>query len=1440
MTERTEKYEAFLDDLALVVEGDAAALERHADFLADDDEARDLRHEAAEVARELELAGADYAHPADFEARMLALLDGEHAPEDDAGRTTNPGFAAPDAARQAVARQASEATTEATREPTSRAPATRAGSARTVALEATPAPAGGGASPEAPREASERAPKRSMGKLLFFPLVGVIGLAAAAAAVGLFVFGGESSDEPGPGPLAASGGIDGTVVEIVRAGDDGESGVTVRRAGASEFVALRANEPVPAGATVRTDERTRARVTLSDGSGLVLDHATELELRTDAPRSLRLAEGNLVADVAHLESGPNAVFETATGRVEVLGTKFELSATRDVTNVRVSRGVVAVRGPEGEAHEVQAGEEGVVRAGAAPTVTPFTDLARRLAWAELGAPAEGEVDDEGAVAGIGSLRARRPGERQEQERPLHLARHSVRVRIVGNVARTEIEEVFRNDDDHTLEGVYRFPLPPDAQIASLSLDVEGRMEEGSFVERDRAAAIWRGVIRNATPVRQRQNDEEFIWVPGPWHDPAILEWQRGGQFELRIFPIPARGERRVILSYTQTVQPQGVRRQYTYPLAHAADGSTRVGQFDVDVRVAGAERVEASGYRVTEAADESAVRLTMTEQDFTPKGDLTIEYQLPGGEREVRYWTYQGDAAVPPPAASREQDREVATIQRQLADDRRPFVAFALRPELPAAGVRRARDYVLLVDASQSMFGERYQRASRLAVHAVREMDRRDRFTVLACDYQCQAMPGGVQPPSVAAAGAVEEWLDGVEPAGASDLSAVLREAAATVSAERRDDRELHVLYLGDGTSSVGYRRPAALAAEARAVASSERVAITTVGVGGDADTMALRAIASAAGGHYVPYVPGQRVQVAALALLETTYGASLEAPRVELPAGLSEVAPGELPTVRAGQEVIVVARMDREQIAGEVVLHGTVGGRPFERRYPVELRPSDAAGNRFVPRLWAAGRIEQMQLSGRGEDRARIIATSKAFGVLSRHTSLLVLESEAMFRAFRVDRNDTPVAQWTGDEDVVASTAGDALGAARGRSARSTAGYGGLAGLDADDSGGGGMGTRASGPPPPPMSAPRASAAREMSADGIFGGSGAAPVMREERARPTPDAAAQAQTVMPMPMPTRRPGQWMQRVMVRVGEVQPLRGPNDAARQRATEAEAALAARPDSRDRHRDAVRRLAEAGQLERALEVAEAWVARDREDAEALTAKADLVGRLGRRDEALRLLTGTVDLAPDNATLHQRLAAAFDRASRPERACAHRIALAEIGDGDAAAVADAMRCERALGRTEEASRILYSVREAAVRTRAERLAGESPRDASFRGDFTIEAEWDSPTDLDLSILTSTGTRLSWMGGRTTVVGADVAEARRERLGLRFTGAGTYDVEISRTDPTDRSTVRGRVRVRVLDQTREIPFTLSAERETIARVRVRRESRLVPVTGTVGPGFR
>ena len=73
------------------------------------------------------------------------------------------------------------------------------------------------------------------------------------------------------------------------------------------------------------------------------------------------------------------------------------------------------------------------------------------------------------MRGLGELRAKKPGAKEEKDHAVRLARHDVKVRVVGNVARTEIDETFANDTDEELEGVYRFPLPANALIERLAL-----------------------------------------------------------------------------------------------------------------------------------------------------------------------------------------------------------------------------------------------------------------------------------------------------------------------------------------------------------------------------------------------------------------------------------------------------------------------------------------------------------------------------------------------------------------------------------------------------------------------------------------------------------------------------------------------------------------------------------------------------------------------------------------------------------------------------------------------------------------------------------------------------------------------------------------------------------------------------------------------------------
>jgi hypothetical protein len=343
-----------------------------------------------------------------------------------------------------------------------------------------------------------------------------------------------------------------------------------------------------------------------------------------------------------------------------------------------------------------------------------------------------------------------------------------------------------------------------------------------------------------------------------------------------------------------------------------------------------------------------------------------------------------------------------------------------------------------------------------------------------------------------------------------------------------------------------------------------------------------------------------------------------------------------------------------------------------------------------------------------------------------------------------------------------------------------------------------------------------------------------------ERRAPPPAEPAAtaestaapmQQQVAQPDPRVARRPGgQWMRREWYRVGNVV-TDGIRPAWTQAVAVAETALRESPDSRDRHKALVRALSRAGELERAEEVAKAWIERDQLDTEALTYLSDVVGRSGRRDESIRLLSGVVDLRADDRALHERLASAFERAGMPARACAHRVSLAEIRGDDVTAQATAVRCERGLGRSDAADRLLGALTESSLRDRVTRELASTVSPSRPRGEIMLDATWSGSADVDLSLVTPEGTRISWLGGRTTVVGEDGTRVGGEKLGLRRASAGSYLIEVNRVSTTDRTPITGRIQVRALEGNRTIPFTLSGDRVIVGRIDVTRESRNVPV---------
>ncbi len=1396
--------ERIVDEMASVLDGSAPA--EMLDHVAGCDTCRDARHDAERAELLMTEAGSDFQLPDGFAEKLRAPSSELRA----VGTEVPSGVSAPVSPTQPAA----EPVPEAPPQPV-----------------AAPAPA----SP-APTRSSQLAARRPLSALAKRWAIPVLAAAGAAAILfGRAKESGTSADDPElSGPPWR-----GKVAKVVT--HDGKLEVCAPTGSACHDA--REGDDVPAGSQLRTDRGTLAELAFSDGSTLSLDRETVLRLSTRG-RGGELTRGGVVADVKHHENW-GARFEFKGGHLDVLGTKFSLRNDDESTSVHVARGEVRLSDGRGHEAVVLAGEEGRVYPGSPPvTSAAAAGLGEALGWSEA-VQAEPEAEPEARPRALGELKAQKPGEKTERSGAVRLESHSVHVKIAGSVARTEVEEVFTNQTDDVLEGIFRFPLPPDAKIERLALEVDGKLEEGAFVDRERAAAIWRGAIVNAAPQLRQEIKDEIVWVPGPWRDPALLEWQRGGRFELRIYPIPRRGARRVVLAYSQLVKQSASVRHYSYPLGFDPSGNSTPLDFSVDVQVRGndpAFRVRTPGWDVAKDKTDGAEHLRFDAKSFVPNGDFGVDYALADRTAEVSAWAYRD-----------------ATASGDAAE---PYVALALRPQLPRALAHGpGRAVALVVDASRSVFGENYRRATSLATRLARELEPSDRVTVLACDSTCREMPGDLRAPGAQTARDVRRFLEHETPEGASDITFAVGRGFAALG---DSGRAPHVIYIGDGTATAGPTRPATIErAVHAALPAGGRV--TSLGIGPESDADSLFALARGGGGSALPYVPGQPLADAALSALSALYGAALSDVRLELPDGISQVAPARLDPIVAGSEIVVTGRLNNLQLEGDAVLRGTVNGRPFEQRYPLHLSASDSSGNAFVPRLFASARIADLERDGSESAKREAVALSTQHSVASRYTSLLVLESEAMYKAFGLD-NARKTPEYTADLEAEGSTTSGELALSDDETKTKEESPLAMADKaekrDRDD-----LATRSAPAPAPKPKAANAQggglsglgrmedfdapmAPAGPSPDANRGAPARKPAFapppapstaaepEQERAAPKKRSIAIDDGMVLQPSPIRRPIERprtmvpMRRIWERKGEIFTDRFvPKAASGSALTDAERELSRDDSRRQSLKKAFALSSAAGDLGEASRLAERWLEKEPLDPEAITALADVEARRGHRDAAIRMLGSVLDVRPGDTASHKRLARLERWAGHLDLACRHSIAIAEGKSQDLVLVADAVRCARSTGMSEVAEALLAAANASDRANIEQRLTQPPTDDGLLTGDLRLEASFNGGPDLDLSLLDTDGHRVSWLGAgtRSVISARDTTSTSRESLSLRGAAAGEYVVELTRGAGAGSAT--GELVVTIAGTVRRIPFSFDGDRKAVALLRVTMQPRLVPL---------
>ena len=663
--------------------------------------------------------------------------------------------------------------------------------------------------------------------------------------------------------------------------------------------------------------------------------------------SVEIAEGRAFVDT---NDGPPALLDTPHGHVE-------LSDARASIEVRAggAADVYVLRGSARSGAGARAGP------GELLSVAPDGSSTRKpeIAWDDwTGGLATADPASEPAPFGVGTVGARPPGDKGKPRFSLVVQRLDVRVSVDHDFAVTEVDETFVNPTSDTVEGIFSFRTQPGAVLQRFGVDRKGDL-------------VWGKVKESAAALAQYESNV----YQGSTEDPALLQWTGPGVYSARLYPIGPGAQRRVVTRYAEWLPrqgPKGDRRLYVYPMAaEGARGSLpRIEELtvSVDLARAGAQRVRAGMGGTYDGA-----WVVIKAFDVVPLADLAVELFDGGQLQQVAYRAPHGMTAEDAPEQA-EADF-ASKVSREEPDYLLVPVRSAGAPE-PPKGV----DLALVVDTSAATETGALSVARSLASAMLAQLGP---AAVWAGDAKLHPVADGSGTLTAVDEGKRRAWLEGlaaVERGGATDLGALLTDAASQLDPKRRGA----VVYIGDGQPSVGEVAPKALRDRLARLPPGIRIFATALG--SNANVALLQGVARGAPVEIVSDAYG--AARTALRLLEAAYRPTWVGATVDLGPGVERVLPRELPAVGADEGVLVVGR-----ISGSVPTELTLHGNGQTLTQPLRVIPLADSGD--LRRRWGEGRLAQLLEEGAG--RAAIVDVGRRFGLVSPFTSLYVPTSREM-----------------------------------------------------------------------------------------------------------------------------------------------------------------------------------------------------------------------------------------------------------------------------------------------------------------------------------------------------------------------------------------------------------------------------------------------------------
>jgi Ca-activated chloride channel family protein len=547
--------------------------------------------------------------------------------------------------------------------------------------------------------------------------------------------------------------------------------------------------------------------------------------------------------------------------------------------------------------------------------------------------------------------------------PLAMLNHHVSIAIEDQVAVTSVEQTFRNHTDRQLEATYIFPVPKGASVNRFSMAVNGKEVAGELIEAAKARQIYTDIVRRT-------------------QDPGLLEYMDHNLFQMKVFPIPAKGDQKVSLRFSAVAPRDGGAVEYTYPLKTDGKATSTLQDFSIKATIKSQHRIQ-NVYSPTHAISVS--------RPSDHEAAVTFERNQAVLDRDFQLLYGVGD--------KEDVDLTMVTHRPISAENGYFLLLLSPRPDLSKEQTI-PRDLVLVLDTSGSMRGEKMEQARKALKYCLSNLGSKDRFALINFATTVNKYKDGLLDSDKDQIAQAKKWVDNLEATGGTAIDDAL--AAALALRTKDEGRSFTIVFFTDGQPTIGETEPEKILKHV-AAKNTGNTRIFTFGVGDDVNATMLDQLAERTRALSSYVRPEEDIEAKVSGLYSKISHPVLA--NLKLSAGkdvsLLEVYPPQLPDLFHGGQVVVLGRYSGHGHAA-VTLSGSLGKETREFVYEVNFVDKTKEDKDFVEHLWARRKVGYLldQIRANGEKKEltdEVVALAKKYGIATPYTSYLIVPDAAV-----------------------------------------------------------------------------------------------------------------------------------------------------------------------------------------------------------------------------------------------------------------------------------------------------------------------------------------------------------------------------------------------------------------------------------------------------------